>query len=75
MYFLTLKMLCEISTSCFYVAYESRYDDYRILRAAILKFKMPPSYHGDGYLVLLKLYESTHVKLYVCQFSCLCQIF
>ena len=59
-----------MSISCFYVAYEQRYDEYRILGAAILKFKMAASYHGDGYQVL---YESTHAKLPVPQFSCFCQ--
>ena len=48
-----------------------RYEDYRILRAAILKFKSVPSYHGDGYL---DLYKSTNVKLSVYKFSCFYQI-
>ena len=60
-----MKMLCLTSTSCFYVVYEPRYEEVSILRAAILKFKMAASYHGDsdGYL---GLYESTHVKLLSC---------
>ena len=66
-------MLCQTSISCLYVAQEPRYDEYRILGAAILNFKMATSSHGDGdgYQVL---YESTHVKLRVYQCPCLYQI-
>ena len=39
----------------------------------ILKLKIATSYHGD-IDAYQGLYESTNVKLFVCHFSCFCQI-